>query len=143
MIVPISLVALGSVAVLGFGLRFRQFGKKDSPMSLDRATEIARKTGDLTAIEQAVQEMSHDRMVTAFHASIKTLWDAYERETAIRLIKEVTETIPDEDIVQFWMRKSLEVEPELAREYFNEGFLLAYFKPQVAARCGTGGCCSK
>ena len=142
MILPISLVALGSVAVLGFGLRWRK-SVSDSPMTMERATEIAQRTGDLTAIEQAAQGMSEDRVVTAFHWAIKQLWDAYERETAVRLIKEVTETVPDEDIVQFWMRKVLEIEPGLAREYFSEAFLLAYFRPQVAARCGTGGCCSK
>lgn len=112
-------------------------------MTLERAVQIAEKTGDLTAIEESLQGLTHERIVTSLHWAIKSLWDAYERETAVRLIKEVTETIPDEDIVQFWMRKSLEIEPELAREYMDQGFLLAYFKPQVAARCGTGGCCGK
>lgn len=110
-------------------------------MTLSKGIALAQKTGELSGIESAVQGLPHERMVTAFHTAIKELWDAYERETAVRLIREVTETVPDEDIVQFWMRKALEVEPELAQQYFSETFLVAYFKPKVAARCGTGGCC--
>lgn len=139
MIMPIAIAAIGTAAV-GFGIR-QKFARAQKPPTLNKAIAIAMKTGDIDPIGEAVSSMSAGQQVNAINSAITRLWEGWERETAIKMVREVTEHIPDELIVQFWLRKTMEVEPDLAATYYSDTFLLAYYKPEVARRCGSGGCC--
>lgn len=139
MFTPIAIAAIGTAAV-GFGIR-QQVVRSKKPPTLNKAVAIAMKTGDIDPIGEAVSAMAAGQQVNAINSAINRLWTGWERETAIKMVREVTEHIPDELIVQFWLRKAMEVEPDLAAQYFSDTFLLAYYKPEVAKRCGSGGCC--
>lgn len=139
MMMPIALAAIGTAA-LGFGLR-HQVVRAKKPLTLQKAIAVAMKTGNIDPIGESVSAMAAGQQVNAINSAITRLWEGWERETAIRMVREVTEHIPDELIVQFWLRKAMEVEPDLAAQYFSDTFLLAYYKPEVARRCGSGGCC--
>lgn len=139
MFMPITLAALGTAA-LGFGLR-KQSLRAKRPPTMNKAVAVAMKTGSIDPIGEAVSALPAGQQVNAINSAITRLWEGWERETAIRMIREVTEHIPEELIVQFWLRRAMEVEPDLAAQYFSDTFLLAYYKPDVARRCGTGGCC--
>lgn len=142
---PLALAAIGTAAIgtaaIGVGLRHQSSARAKRPPTLQRAITTAMKTGAIDPIGDAVSAMAEGQQVNGINHAITRLWEGWERETAIRLIREVTDHIPEELIVQFWLRKSLEVEPDLAAKYFSDTFLLAYYKPDVARRCGTGGCC--
>lgn len=139
---PITLAAMGTAAVgFGVGQHMWRAHQQKAP-TLNRAIDIAMKTGDIDPVGEAVSAMPAGQQVNAINHSITRLWEGWERETAIRMIHEVTPHIPDELITQFWLRRSMEVEPEIAEHYYSEAFLLAYYKPEVASRCGTGGCSS-
>jgi len=138
---PITIAAM-STAVVGFGVGQRVWkARQNKPPTLARAIEITMKSGDINPIGEAVSALPAGQQINAINTALTRLWEGWERETAIRMICEVAEHIPDELILQTWMRKAIEVEPELARNYFSEAFVLAYFKPDVARTCGTGGCC--
>src|SRR5690554_3359402 len=139
MIMPIALAAIGTAA-LGFGIR-QQVTRAKKPPTLNKAVAIAMKTGDIDPIGEAISAMPAGQQVNAINTAINRLWVGWERETAIRMVREVTEHIPEELIIQFWLRKAMEVEPELAAKHFSDTFLLTYYKPEVARRCGSGGCC--
>lgn len=138
---PITLAAMSTVAVsLAVGQRAWKLRQNKTP-TLQKAIEISMKTGDIDPIGEAVSALPAGQQINGINTAITRLWEGWERETAIRMIHEVAEHIPDELILQTWLRKAMEVEPELAQHYFSEAFLLAYFKPDVARTCGTGGCC--
>lgn len=138
---PITLAAMSSVAVgLGVGQRIYK-ARQNKPPTLQRAIQITMKSGDIDPIGEAVSALPAGQQINGINHALTRLWEGWERETAIRMIRDVAEHIPDELILQFWMRKAMEVEPELAEHYFTETFLLAYFKPDVARTCGSGGCC--
>lgn len=138
---PITVAAMSSVALgLGIGQRIYKT-RQNKPPTLQRAIEITMKSGDIDPIGEAVSALPAGQQINGINHALTRLWDGWERETAIRMIREVAEHIPDELILQFWLRKSMEVEPELAEHYFSEAFLLAYFKPDIARTCGSGGCC--
>lgn len=130
-----------STAAVGFGFGQHLWrARQNKAPTLNKAIDIAMKTGDIDPIGDAVSAMPAGQQVSAINMGITRLWEGWERETAIRMIREVTEHIPDELIIQFWLRRSMEVEPELAEHYYTEAFLLAYYKPEVASSCGTGSC---
>lgn len=139
MLMPMALIAIGTAAV-GFGIQRTSRAKK-TPKTLNEAIAFAKKTGDIAPLEEVLSNTAAAQQVTAMNTAVTRLWEDWERETAIRLIREVAQAVPDELIVQFWLRKAMEVEPELAGMHFSETFLLAYYKPDVARRCGSGGCC--
>ena len=89
-----------------------------------------------------VVRQTHDPsgLIAAIDAYIKTLWDAYDRETATKLIQALLERNDTAPISQFWLKTLLEVEPELARTLLGEAFITSHYKEGIAAKCG-GGCC--
>lgn len=139
MFTPVALLALGTAAV-GFGIQ-RSVRAQKAPKTLNQAIAFAKKTGDIAPLEAVISDTAAGQQVNAMNSAITRLWEGWERETSIRLMREVAQVVPDELIVQFWLRKALEVEPELATKHFSDTFLLAYYKPDVARRCGSGGCC--
>jgi hypothetical protein len=103
-------------------------------------TAHARKTGELGALVAAIETTPYSEQATQWDQAIGELWQSYAREEATRLVMEAAER-SDADIIQYWIRQVLEVEPEIASEHFTQEFLEEHFQPEVAAKCGRTGCC--
>ncbi len=103
-------------------------------------TAHARKTGELGVLISAIETTPYSEQATQWDQAIGELWQAYAREEAARLVMEAAAR-SDADIIQYWIRQILEVEPEIAAQTFSQEFLEEYFQPEVAAKCGRSGCC--
>ena len=73
----------------------------------------------------------------AMNDAIQQLWNAYERELALPLIRALALRFPDDRITQYWLDHLKRVEPELAAQ--EEQFLAEYYQPEIAASCGRFG----
>ncbi len=112
------------------------------PKGLSHAIKTARRTGDLSAIVGHIEHLPEAARPTTWDNAIGQLWRAYERETAARLVIEAG-LRSDAEIVQYWIRQVMEVEPEIAMAVFTPEFLNSCFNPSVASsmgRCGSCGC---
>ena len=109
-----------------------------SPKS--KAFKVVRHTHDPSGLIAAIDADKTSDIPTEYNAYIKTLWDAYDRETATKLIQALLERNDTAPISQFWLKTLLEVEPELARTLLGEAFITSHYKEGIAAKCG-GGCC--
>jgi len=107
--------------------------------SLDKAVGKALEAGDVGPIIKAIDALGPGQRTSAFNHAIRNLWDRYDREMAMPLIKELAERHGDALIAQYWMKQSLEVEPQIARAVLTREFLEQHFKPDLAARCGPVG----
>ena len=124
------------IGVVGLVILFRVL----SPNRLQAAMKQARKTGEVAGIVAAIEEAPEKKHPNLWDQTIGTLWQEYHREAALTLM--MAAAIRSEaPIVQYWLKRALEVEPELAQEIFTEDFLSDYFRPDVAAKCGRVGCC--
>lgn len=103
-------------------------------------TAHARKTGELSAVISAIETTPFAEQATQWDQAIGELWQSYAREEAARLVIEAADR-SDADIIQYWIRQVLEVEPEIASTHFTQEFLDEHFQPEVAAKCGRSGCC--
>jgi hypothetical protein len=122
--------------VIGLVLLFRLI----SPSRLNSAMTQARKTGEVAGIVAAIEEAPEKKHPNLWDQSIGALWQEYHREAALALM--VAAAIRSEaPIIQYWLKRAMEVEPQMAGEAFGEDFLATYFRPDVAARCGRTGCC--
>lgn len=107
--------------------------------SVDRAVDRALETKQLDGLEEALRLVRPSRQPDAYNRAIRRLWDAYERELAAALVRKLAEHHPEQRITQYWLDQVQQVEPELARRMFEDAFLSKYFRPEVAARCGSFG----
>ena len=103
-------------------------------------TAHARKTGELESLIAAIETTPFSEQATQWDQAIGELWQSYSREEATRLVMQAAQR-SDADIIQYWIRQVLEVEPELAAQHFTQEFIDEHFKPEVAAKCGRGSCC--
>ncbi len=126
------LIALGAVGV-GF-LVWKVTG-----LSVDRDIDQALKDNDLDALLEALLKRPESAQPTAFNRAIKRLWDDYQREEAVPLIRELTERHEEASIAQFWLDQLNSVEPELAKRSLEPGFMERHFKANIAAKCGNAG----
>lgn len=95
---------------------------------------------DINALLERITRQRASVQADAFHSTISQLWNAYEREPAIQLIKEFCQRFSDTPIVQYWINQAITVEPELAQKSFDQEFLATHYRPAEAAHCGSGGC---
>lgn len=110
--------------------------------SLEKAVAEARKTKEIKPIIEAIDADKAGDEVTNFNVAIKTLWDAYERELAMDLIRELLERNDKAPIAQKWLQDALSVEVELARKQLGKDFIDAHFHEDIAQGCvGCGGSC--
>ncbi|MBA2662654.1 MAG: hypothetical protein H0U74_10195 [Bradymonadaceae bacterium] len=128
-------IALATVAV---AIRFVRPGGA-ATNSLARALVQARATGEVAGLVIAIESSPLATRATLWDQTIGSLWGEYAREAATQLILEAAQR-SDAAIVQYWMRRVIEVEPELAEEHFSEEFLAEHFRPEIAAACGRCGC---
>src|SRR5690606_21977740 len=105
---------------------------------LGPALDRAHRTGDIVPLVAVIAATNTDQ-ATLWHQSINSLWQSYARETAARLIVEAASRT-DAPIVQYWVSRVLEVEPEIAEDHFPPEFLAELFRPEVAKSCGPCGC---
>lgn len=76
---------------------------------------------------------------TAYNRAVRLLWDAYERELAMPVIRELALRHADSRIAQYWLDQAQRVEPELATGHLGRAFLAEHFNAGVAAKCGSAG----
>lgn len=126
-------IAIGAV-IVGFVLRSAFSGT-----SIKAATDLARETGKIELLVEAIEARPESEQATHWDHAIDSLWNSYAREEAARLTMEAAPRC-DSDAIQYWMRQVLEVEPEIASNVFTPEFLDEFFKPEIAAQCGKGCC---
>jgi hypothetical protein len=107
--------------------------------SMSGAIEAARQQQKVTPIVEQVSKLRPAAQPTAYNHAIRRLWDSYERELAIDLIKVLAEKHHQALIAQYWLKQVLQVEPEMARRSLSREFLQNHFQPEVAAQCGPVG----
>lgn len=127
-------IAIGACALFGFVAV-----NKVRPMSLDRGLEIARKEGDFSPLIEVIERGNLEQQATLWNQVFDRLWKAYDREIVAQLVVEAAMRC-DADILQYWIQKVLEIEPEIAQDVFSPAFLIGFFKPDVAAKQGKCGC---
>lgn len=108
--------------------------------SVSAGTAHARKTGELDLLIEAIETTPYQEQATQWDQAIGELWQAYAREEAAKLVVEAAKR-SDADIIQYWIRRVIEVEPEIASERFSEEFMEEYFRPEIASKCGRSSCC--
>jgi hypothetical protein len=104
-------------------------------------TEHAAHTGNVDLLVEHIEKGGDSRdAATEWDQAIGALWQSYNRETAAQLVIEGAKR-SDAPVIQYWIRRFIEVEPEIAATHFTEGFLRDHFRPDVAASCGKScGC---
>ena len=107
--------------------------------SLAGVISAAREQRDIKPIIEAVSKIRESARPTAYNHAIRQLWDAYERELAIELVKELARNHHESLIAQYWLKQVLQVEPKLATKAMSREFLNRYYRPEVAAQCGPVG----
>lgn len=117
------------------------YSKTRKPSGLSYAVSQTLEDKDISHVLKEISESdSATVQATKFNTAIKPIWDAYERETASSLVKEMLIRCGDEPIAQHWLMTVTQVEPEIARKQFTEEFIKEHYKPEIAAKCA-GGCC--
>ena len=124
------------LAVVGLALAWKVL----TPTRLNSALEQARNTGEVAGIVAAIESAPEKKHPNMWDQSISRLWEEYHREAALDLMVAAARR-SEAPVVQFWLKKAMEVEPEMAEQRFSDEFLEKYFRPAVAAKCGRVGCC--
>lgn len=101
-------------------------------------SEHAVHTGNLNLLIEHIESTSDDEG-TAWDQAIGKLWQDYHRETGAQLVVEGAQR-SDAPVIQYWIKRFLEVEPLIAEHHFTEEFLDEFYRPDVAASCGRCGC---
>jgi type II secretory pathway pseudopilin PulG len=86
-----------------------------------------------------IAERREERRPDAYNRAIRRLWDEYQRERAVPLIRALVEGHGESLIAQYWLNQLRTVEPELAHDSLGDEFLSRHVKPEVAAACGPVG----
>jgi hypothetical protein len=94
---------------------------------------------DVTPVIEAVEALKVSMRPTAYNHAIRRIWDAYERELAVDLIKHLARNHNDSLIAQYWLKQLMQVEPALAKRHLSSEFVKRYYQPEVAASCGPVG----
>ena len=132
-------LVLGALAFIAFVLVLL----KMKPNAISKAVSETLKDHDIKHVLDVIDESaSVSKQATDFNTAIKPIWDAYERELACGLIKNMVKRCSNEPIAQHWLLQVAQVEPDLARKQFSEAFLKEYYKPDIAAGCMGGSCSS-
>lgn len=124
------------LAIAGMVIALRLLGTG----KLGSALKQARKTGEVAGVIAAIEGTSEKKHPNMWDQAIGNLWEEYHREEAMDLMIAGARRT-DAPIIQFWIKKALEVEPKMAEQQFSEEFLNTYYKPRIANKCGRVSCC--
>jgi hypothetical protein len=124
----------GPVAVIALLVLWSRF----APSIGHRVRQVV-KTGDLGPLVAALAKRRPAAQPTAFNHAIRLLWDMYERELALELVKELAARHGDARIAQYWLSQALSTEPAISRKVFSRAFVTEHYQPEVAAQCGPVG----
>lgn len=106
---------------------------------LERAISEALNSHEAGPLREVLGGMDARAKPTAYNQAIARLWDKFERNLACDLIADLAQQCHEADITQYWIQRAIQTEPAIARERFSEDFLSAYYRPDIAARCGKFG----
>lgn len=109
--------------------------------TLNKAVKETLKTKDISHVLKVIDTYPEDQQPTQFNVAIKPIWDAYERELASKLVKELLKRKSCTPIAQHWLEQVAAIEPEIARKEFSEAFIKEHYNADVAASC-RGNCAS-
>lgn len=107
--------------------------------SLDKIVRDAVRSGDAAPVIAALALKPDAEAPNAYNHTIRGLWETYQRTLALAIVRDLAVRYPEAPIGHYWLKQALTIEPDLAREEFDEAFLRAHFKPDVAAACGPAG----
>lgn len=107
--------------------------------NMEKLIAAVAKGGDPAPLLAALAAIREGKQLDEYNRVIRQLWDDYNREQAVPLIKELARIHGAAPIGQYWLEQVRTVEPDLARRFLDEEFLSAHFKPEVAATCGKVG----
>jgi hypothetical protein len=128
-------IGIAAGAVLFSGLIYRFYSR-----SANSALAQVRRTGDVAPLVERLNRLGSAAAVDAYNSAIRRLWDAYERESAARLIRALVEGHSAAPIAQYWLDQIQKVEPEIAESTLGSAFISRYYDPTVASGCGPCGC---
>jgi len=97
------------------------------------------KNGDVEPLREALRKRSALTAPAAYNRAIRGLWDAYRRDLAAPLIRDLGERFGEVFISQYWLKQLLTVEPGLAKANLDPKFLEQHYQPEVAQKCGSFG----
>jgi len=106
---------------------------------IDKLAAQVAEGADPAPLLAALAAVREGKKLDEYNRVIRQLWDDYNREQAVPLIKELARLHGSAPIAQYWLQQVATVEPDLARRFFDEEFFTAHFKPEVAAACGKVG----
>ncbi|MDX9722124.1 MAG: hypothetical protein RBU37_15390 [Myxococcota bacterium] len=104
------------------------------PPKHEAALKKAIATHNIDALYGLLLEVQGGARQNAFEIAMRKMWDAYERELAIDLLKKMVPHLNDAPVMHTWLRNVIEIEPELARKKFDKAWLKATFKAHLAAK---------
>ena len=129
-----------STKIISFVLALVMFSMQGN--ALGKAIKQARREKDVTPVIEAIDEDKRGDLATSYNIAIKSLWDGYDRELAMDLIRALLERDDKAPISQKWLQDALSVEPELARKQLGKEFIDSHFHEAIAKSCaGCGGSC--
>ncbi|MFB6264685.1 MAG: hypothetical protein ABEL76_13835 [Bradymonadaceae bacterium] len=131
--------AVGALVTAAFVVFLARTASRGASMA--DAVERVRESGEPDPIVEFVQSQPEQKRPTHWDDALGRLWQKYDRIEAARVVVAAARR-SDASILQFWIRKVLEVEPAIAEKIFTQTFLDEHYDPDVAARCGSSGCCS-
>ncbi len=106
---------------------------------LGRAVEECLEAEDLAPLLAAIERVRPGGRTAAYNHAIRQLWDRYERNLAVDLVKVLVQRHADSLIAQYWLDHVMKTEPELARDRLTKPFIERHYRPELAARCGPVG----
>jgi len=107
--------------------------------SIEREVDRASRSKDLAPVLQHIARLRTGAQPVAYDLAIKRLWDSYQRELAIPLVRELARNHGTAHIAQYWLDRVIKVEPALAKDHLGQEFIETYYQPGLAAQCGRVG----
>jgi hypothetical protein len=127
------------LAIIGVIVGAIVFYRLLSGNTSNRELASALKTGETQPLIDSILALRPQLQGDAFHKAIGRLWNGYQREAAVPVIKALATTHTETRIAQYWLDQLQKVEPELAEETLDGDFLKENYRPQIAAKCGQFG----
>ena len=133
-------MSVWTLGIIGIALLFVALYFLRGGADVEKWAHHAAHTGNLDLLLRHIETSNPHDTASTWNQAIDILWQNYHRDTAGRLVVEAAKRT-DAPIVQYWIQRFREVEPEIAARHFSPEFLAEYFRPDVAAKCGRScGC---